>query len=400
MAPVVRAEPNGSQALLTFDGAYDDLEDFGWIPFIRKFDGYDITVSRQFSLSFDGYRAKVGDVHLEVTEQSLSSAIGLPVEGQKWSKSCKVKDVLWTLLFQSRTVNSCDRGLPAKMLKPCWYDLLMIIKQFVTCEGRYGFVFLFHLRLLMIFMGFGLSMPHYLHRSLFKMAKRYKRSHADTSLFHVGLIKMIFIYELGLPQDSWRDFLSCNGFEGSHPPQVDKPMIAEKKPTPVPYDVLLPKPKPDSSLNSPLAMTKQTEVAKATTRKTRAKSGANTRCKKNARLISRMARKKPKPPMQLEPIAVSEDSDSEVERFLAEEYPYSKGLCDKTSYDFVKNSPPYLRDDHEFLGIEPPRETLRESSKPPPVQAVTPPCDQCGLWLERYYLDVPTLQSKIHDLEN
>jgi hypothetical protein len=148
-----------------------DLEEFGWLPFIRKFDGYDITVARQFALSFDGYRAKVGDVQLEVTEQFLSSATSLPVKGQKWSKSCKVKDVPWTLLFQSRTVNSCDRGLPAKMLKPRWYDLLMIIKQFVTCEGRYGFVFLFHLRLLMIFMGFELSMPHYLHRSLFKMAK-------------------------------------------------------------------------------------------------------------------------------------------------------------------------------------------------------------------------------------
>jgi hypothetical protein len=46
MAPVVRAEPNGSQALLTFDGAYSDLEEFGWLAFIRKFDGYDITVSR------------------------------------------------------------------------------------------------------------------------------------------------------------------------------------------------------------------------------------------------------------------------------------------------------------------------------------------------------------------
>jgi hypothetical protein len=400
MAPVVRAEPNGCQALLTFDGAYSDLEEFGWLAFIRKFDGYDITVSRQFALSFDGYRAKVGDVQLEVTEQSLSSATSLPVEGQKWSKSCKVNDVPWTLLFQSRTVNSCDRGLPAKMLKPRWYDLLMIIKQFVTCEGRYGFVFLFHLRLLMIFMGFGLSMPHYLHRSLFKMAKRYKRSHADTSLFHVGLIKMIFVYELGLRRDSWHDFLSRNGFEESHPPQVDKPMVVANKPTPVPYNVLLPKPKPDSPFNSPMAMTEQTEVAKTTTRKTRAKTGANTRGKKNARLISRMARNKPKPPVQLEPIAVSEDSDSEVERFLAEECPYSESLCDKTPYDFVKNLPPCLRDDPEFPGIKPPRETLGESSKPPAVQAVTPPCDQCGLWLERYYLDVPRLQSKIRDLEN
>jgi hypothetical protein len=154
MAPIVRAEPNGCQALLTFSGAFIDLEQHGWLTFIKKFDGFDLTVARKFALSFDGYRAKVGDVQLEITEEFLSLATGFPTKGQKWSKNCKVDDVPWTLLFQSRTVNSCDRGLPAKMLKPHWYDLLMIIKRFVTCEGRYGFIFLFHLRLLMVFMGF------------------------------------------------------------------------------------------------------------------------------------------------------------------------------------------------------------------------------------------------------
>jgi hypothetical protein len=118
MAPVVRAEPNGNQALLTFDGAYADLEEFGWLSFIRKFDGFNIVVARQFALSFDGGRAKVGDLQLEITEQSISLATGLPVNGEKWSKNYRVKDVPWTLLFLSRTVNSCNRGLPAKMLKP------------------------------------------------------------------------------------------------------------------------------------------------------------------------------------------------------------------------------------------------------------------------------------------
>ena len=97
---------------------------------------------------------------------------------------------------------------------------------------------------------------------------------------------------------------------------------------------------------------------------------------------------------------VSEDSDSDIERFLIEEYPYSEGLCGKPPYDFVKNLPPCLRDNPDFPGIEPPHETLGESSKPPSVQTVAPPCDQCGLWLERYYSDVPKLQSKIRDLEN
>ena len=34
------------------------------------------------------------------------------------------------------------------------------------------------------------------------------------------------------------------------------------------------------------------------------------------------------------------------------------------------------------------------------IEPVVPPCDQCGLWLERYYLDVPMLQSRIHALED
>jgi hypothetical protein len=387
----VRAEPNGCQALLTFDSAYGDLEEFGWLPFIRKFDGFNISVARQFALSFDGCRAKVGDLQLEITEQSLSLATSLPVKGQKWSKSYKVNDVPWTLLFRSRTVNSCNRGLPAKMLKPRWYDLLMIVKQFVTCEGRYGFVFLFHLCLLMVFMGFELSMPHYLHRSLFKMAKKYKRSQADTSLFHVGLIKMLIVYELGLRRDSWHNFLNRNGFEESNPPQVDNPIVSESKYTPVPYSVLLPEPKPNSPLNSPMAVTK---FARPITTKARARTVA--RNKKNARMISRMERNKSKPPAKTEPIMVSEDSDSSIERFLAEE-----GFCgDEPPHDFVENLPPCLQDNPDFPGIKPPYKILGESSNPPSAQKVASPCDQCGLWLERYYLDVPKLQSKIHDLEN
>ena len=101
MAPVVRADPNGCQALLMFDGTYSDLEKFGWISFIRKFDGHNPSVARQFALSFDGFRAKVGDVQLEINEQFLSSTTSLPVMGQKWSKSYKVDNVPWTLLFQS-----------------------------------------------------------------------------------------------------------------------------------------------------------------------------------------------------------------------------------------------------------------------------------------------------------
>jgi hypothetical protein len=211
---------------------------------------------------------------------------------------------------------------------------------------------------------------------------------------------MVLVYELGLHRDSWHEFLSHNGFGESNPPQVDKPVVAERKSTPVPYDVLLPRPKPELPTSFPKSIPKQAEATKSTTRKTRTKTRVDTRGKKNARLISRMVRNKPKLPAKTEPITISEDSDSDIERFLSEEYPYSKGLCSKPPHDFVRNLPPCLRNNPDFPGIEPLHETLGESSRPPSVQPVVVPCDQCGLWIERCYLDVPTLQSKIHELEN
>ena len=62
MALVVHIEPNGSQTLLLFDNARKDLENSGWLVFIQKFEGFNLVVAQQFSLTFDGCRTKVGDI--------------------------------------------------------------------------------------------------------------------------------------------------------------------------------------------------------------------------------------------------------------------------------------------------------------------------------------------------
>jgi hypothetical protein len=183
-------------------------------------------------MTFDGCRAKVSDIQLEIDEQFISLATSLPATGQRWSKNCKVEEVPWALLFQSCKITSCDRGMPVTMLKQHWHDLLMIIKQFVTCEGRYGFVFLHHLRFLMVFMGYQLNMPYYLHQSLFKMSKKYKKHQADSSLFHYGLVKLIVVCHLSLHGDCWSNFVAQNDFKDSNPTQVDKPVVSEVKVVP------------------------------------------------------------------------------------------------------------------------------------------------------------------------
>jgi hypothetical protein len=217
--------------------------------------------------------------------------------------------------------------MPISLLKQQWHDLLIIVKQFMTCEGQYGIVFLYHLRLLMNFMGYPLNMPFYFQRSLYKMSKRFKREKVDNSLFHHGLIRLIIVHYLSLHGDSWQVFITRNDFDDTNLVQVNKPVVNETKVgPPVPFHVLFPSPKPsvDSDFDLPNVMTEKDEAIKRLMRKkAKANPTANAKGKKNSQLISRMVRNKPKPTTDQKPIILSEDSDSNIERFLANEYPCS-----------------------------------------------------------------------------
>jgi hypothetical protein len=180
------------------DDAIEDLKAHGWDVFLKKFEGYNLSVAQAFAQTFDGFRAKVGDVQLEITEDFISRVTGLPLKGEKWFKNAKMEDVPWSLFMVSRKSTCCPKGIPISFLKPRWHSLILILKQFITCEGRYGLVFLYHIRLLMLFIGFELNMSFYLLMSLYKMSKCYKRQSMNSlsSLFHHGLIKILLVSHL------------------------------------------------------------------------------------------------------------------------------------------------------------------------------------------------------------
>jgi hypothetical protein len=98
---------------------------------------------------------------------------------------------------------------------------------------------------------------------------------------------------------------------------------------------------------------------------------------------------------------LSEDSESEIECFLAKEYPYSHGLYSMEPYDYVSNLPPCLKNDPNYPGIKLHNETPGNLKEPSPVMPKPdqPPCTQCNAWLESYYTNIPLLQSKIKSLE-
>jgi hypothetical protein len=153
----------------------------------------------------------------------------------------------------------------------------------------------------------------------------------------------------------------------------------------MPLHALLPSPKPsiNPDIDLPNIVAEKAETIKRpASKKAKANPTAIAKGKKNARLISRMDINKPKPSVEQKPIVLSEDSDSDIECFLASEYPYSQGLCPKPPFDFVTNLPACLRDNPSYPGIKLCNETLGNVIKPSPafLKPTQSPCDQCSLW--------------------
>jgi hypothetical protein len=77
------------------------------------------------------------------------------------------------------------------------------------------------------------------------------------------------------------------------------------------------------------------------------------RNKRVGRLISRSLHNRSKPHVSsIDSIKIHEDSDSEIERFLAEEDPNCSKPDPNQPFDYVNNLPPCLKDSKGFTGIK------------------------------------------------
>jgi hypothetical protein len=106
-------------------------------------------------------------------------------------------------------------------------------------------------------------------------------------------------------------------------------------------------------------------------------------------------------------IEVNESSDSEIDKFLAEEDPLSFGPHPDRPYNFVDNLPPCLKDNPEFPGVKLCNEsTIRMEGSPvhnlvcSNATATQSKCEVCLSWIDRYYTDIPILQSRVKALKD
>jgi hypothetical protein len=168
-------------------------------------------------LQLDGRKTKVGDLEFEVTEASISAAIGIPITSEKWFKAMALSSAYEKDIFKHEyQANDLPKSMPRSQLIEQFDRLLKIIQRYFTCEGRFNTLFQYHIMLLLHFIGkVEMNIPYYLLRSIGKMLDRIqaKSKDVDSSLFHSRLIRMLVSEELGKKEISWEHFVVTSHFK-------------------------------------------------------------------------------------------------------------------------------------------------------------------------------------------
>ena len=106
-------------------------------------------------------------------ESFIAEATKLPKTGEIWFKDREIHGEELKIFLKNPSMDTTifKNEIPSTTLKNKWRNMLLIIQKFVTCEGRFGCMFVYHARLLMNFLKDGeINLPYFLLNSLKKMS--------------------------------------------------------------------------------------------------------------------------------------------------------------------------------------------------------------------------------------
>ena len=181
-----------------------------------------------FAKKFHKDTTTVGNLSVNVTEETIAQATGLALSGEKWSKNHGLSACFCNRRLKPEYQNiNWSKGIPRSYLKDEWQKVLMVLQKYLTNEGCYIVTFIYEAQILLHFeAGMELNFPYFLLRSIQKMSSQVQKNtkNPTSSLHHYGLIKLLVREELKSKKVTWEVFLAKN-LSGSpkdgSPPPVD-----------------------------------------------------------------------------------------------------------------------------------------------------------------------------------
>ena len=104
-----------------------------------------IEVTKAFCHNFDGSSVQIRGLNFTVTEESISHAIDVLPEGERWYKRQTINEDYSQYLLPAHKNPDWSQGIQRSFLLKEWQDVLQIIQRYVTCEGCFVTVYCYHM---------------------------------------------------------------------------------------------------------------------------------------------------------------------------------------------------------------------------------------------------------------
>ena len=212
-----RAEPTEMNWIDRFPGCAELFQNVGWLDFFKKIDGYNTKVSHKFAQCYNQYMVSFDTLKFKLTMELVAEAIGVRNEGELWFKKVPFTFNAQRYLLLG-IILDWSKGVLIQNFRDEWVEPIRFLQRYITCEGRYAYVFKNHFRFLQHLVGESkMSLPLFLFKSLQNMSRRIIEQHEHTtqSIFHNGLIKLIISTVLQREGNTWNYFLFWSRFHNN-----------------------------------------------------------------------------------------------------------------------------------------------------------------------------------------
>ena len=165
----------------------------GWLVFFEKIEGYHSEVSYKFPQCMDKDIVSFDTLKFKLTREFLVEATWILDEGEFWFKKVPFTFDAQRYLLPDVVVD-WGKGVPIQKFKLEWIEPIKILQSYITCEGRFDFVFKCHFRFLQHLSNESkMNLPFFFLKILQKISSRMKehQDHTKQSVFHHGLIKLV-----------------------------------------------------------------------------------------------------------------------------------------------------------------------------------------------------------------
>jgi hypothetical protein len=118
--------------------------------FYERVQGYNLQLTKQFSLIFNGVSTTIVGVTFLVSEETISATTEILIQGENWFKGIPL-DPLFYIDFLKPKYRKKNIGatIPREYVLEPYEKILRVIERYFTCEGRFERVYQYHIRLLM-----------------------------------------------------------------------------------------------------------------------------------------------------------------------------------------------------------------------------------------------------------